>query len=201
MKEIEQKKFDPKPTKKKAPLKFCYIEKDGRQELTCKINQPTEKQNSQGIYQGYLQNLTGTKDTEIALEIIERAVKALPQDKKCDHNNNVVIQELADFQPKSAEEARLATQAAVLYARGMRYLNLAENSIQQMSDAGVFDMVGLVQGHNTQTTFALKLLRLHNETIETLSRLRRGNDQKITVQHVQVNDGGQAMVGNFQAGG
>jgi hypothetical protein len=40
--------------------------------------------------------------------------------------------------------------------------------------------------------FALKLLRLHNETIEAITKRRGGFEQKITVQHVQVNEGGKA---------
>jgi len=48
---------------------------------------------------------------------------------------------------------------------------------------------------------AIKLLRLHNETIEALSRYRRGGEQKVVVQHVNVNNGGQAIVGNVEARG
>ncbi len=44
-----------------------------------------------------------------------------------------------------------------------------------------------------------KLTRLYNETVDTLSRYRRKGEQKVVVQHVNVNQGGQAMVGNFQA--
>lgn len=51
---------------------------------------------------------------------------------------------------------------------------------------------------------AVKLLRLHNETIEALSKYRRGGDQKVTVthQHVNLESGAQAVVaGNLQVGG
>ena len=47
-----------------------------------------------------------------------------------------------------------------------------------------------------------KLSRLYNETLETLMRYRRKGEQKVVVQHVQVNDGGKAIVtGDFQTGG
>jgi hypothetical protein len=50
---------------------------------------------------------------------------------------------------------------------------------------------------------AIKLLRLHNETIDALNRYRRGNEQKIIVQHVNVDNGSQAILnnGNMVAGG
>lgn len=56
--------------------------------------------------------------------------------------------------------------------------------------------------YETHMNYAIKLLRLHNETIETLSRYRRKGEQKVIVQHVNVNDGGKAIVGgNLGIGG
>jgi hypothetical protein len=36
--------------------------------------------------------------------------------------------------------------------------------------------------------------------METLKRYRTGGEQKVTVQHVTVNDGGQAIVGTVTPG-
>jgi hypothetical protein len=46
-------------------------------------------------------------------------------------------------------------------------------------------------------------MRVHNESIETLSRYRRGGEQRVVIQHQQVNVSGQAkaMVGQFHAQG
>jgi hypothetical protein len=46
-------------------------------------------------------------------------------------------------------------------------------------------------GHGS--TFALQM--------ETLKKYRSSGEQRITVQHVTVNDGGQAVVGNVNTGG
>ena len=46
-----------------------------------------------------------------------------------------------------------------------------------------------------------KLTRLYNETLGALMRYRRKGEQKVIVQHVNVNDGGRAIVGNFDASG
>lgn len=48
---------------------------------------------------------------------------------------------------------------------------------------------------------ATKLIRLHNETIDALCRYRRGGEQRVIVQHIQVNDGGKAVVGGMIEGG
>ena len=37
--------------------------------------------------------------------------------------------------------------------------------------------------------------------VDTLTRYRRKGEQKVIVQHANVNDGGKAIVGNFQNGG
>jgi hypothetical protein len=45
---------------------------------------------------------------------------------------------------------------------------------------------------------AAKLLRAFSAQVETLRRLRHGGDQYVRVEHVHVNDGGQAVVGNVR---
>jgi hypothetical protein len=42
---------------------------------------------------------------------------------------------------------------------------------------------------------ALKLLRTYTAQVEALARLRRGGEQRVIVQHVNVSEGGQAIVG------
>ncbi|MGM0584951.1 MAG: hypothetical protein ACQEUZ_09910 [Pseudomonadota bacterium] len=46
-----------------------------------------------------------------------------------------------------------------------------------------------------------KLARTYAQQMEALKRYRTGGEQKVTVQHVTVNDGGQALVGNVGRGG
>jgi hypothetical protein len=44
-------------------------------------------------------------------------------------------------------------------------------------------------------SLAVKLLRTYTTQVEALARLRRGGEQRVIVQHVNVNEGGQAIVG------
>ena len=48
-----------------------------------------------------------------------------------------------------------------------------------------------------------KLTRTFTAQVEALKRYRTGGEQKVTVQHVTVNEGGQAVVGDISrsAGG
>jgi hypothetical protein len=53
---------------------------------------------------------------------------------------------------------------------------------------------------------AVKLLRTYTAQLEALTKLRRGGEQTVRVEHVHVHAGGQAVVGNVstplsQAGG
>jgi hypothetical protein len=57
------------------------------------------------------------------------------------------------------------------------------------------------QAIDANTTRAAKLLRVFNMQIETLKKHRTGGQQKMTIEHVHVHQGGQAIVGNVQQGG
>ena len=87
-------------------------------------------------------------------------------------------------EPKDEIEAMLAAQMAAVHMATMtfaRRLAQAENIAQQDSAQ---------QGFN-------KLVRSFAAQVETLKRHRTGGEQKVTVQHVTVNEGGQAVVGNI----
>ncbi len=49
-------------------------------------------------------------------------------------------------------------------------------------------------------TAAARLQRAFSVQVETLRRLRHGGDQYVRVEHVHVNDGGQAIIGNVKPG-
>src|SRR5579862_5204799 len=137
---------------------------------------------------GGFHELTGTSDSEIAFHIVHRAAVAInPRDPADPFAMNVACQSLHDQQPKDAVEARLISQAAALYSQGMVYLSGAEK-------AEKFDHMQIYGN------LAIKVLRLHNETVEALDRHRRGGEQKVTVVHVADK---MAVVNNYgsQGGG
>lgn len=169
----------------KCPMRFSFDEdKDGI--LKVRSFNPNQEWNESPAeaLKSALKQLTGTEDQDVAQEIIDRAVSAMPLTHDLDHNTNIIYQSLTDAEPKDAFEARLSVQSTSLYAQGMQYLSRAEKA-NMMCQAEFF------------LKSAIKLLRLHNETIDTLARYRRKGEQKVVVQHVNVNDGGKAIVGNM----
>lgn len=57
------------------------------------------------------------------------------------------------------------------------------------------------EGIDANVNYVTKLMRTFTAQVETLKRYRTGGKQTIQVQHVNVSEGGQAIVGNIQGGG
>jgi hypothetical protein len=84
--------------------------------------------------------------------------------------------------PQSELEALLVVQ---IIAAGFSGLRLLRQSQQQMTQDYI----------DTYGNYAIKLLRLQNEMIQTFDRYRRGNKQTVEVRHVHIHPGGQGVVG------
>ena len=89
---------------------------------------------------------------------------------------------MREMAPQDVYEGMLCSRLIALNNQTMYFMNKSANP-----DA------------NTQTidlnvNRVAKFTRLYNETLETLLRYRRKGEQKVTVQHVNVNNGGQAIV-------
>jgi hypothetical protein len=96
---------------------------------------------------------------------------------------NFAIDVIKDIKPSDQVEAMLATQIAMTHMAFMtfaRKLAHVENILQQDSAVNAFN----------------KLARTYTAQMDALKRYRTGGEQKVTVQHVSVNDGGQAIVGD-----
>jgi len=90
--------------------------------------------------------------------------------------------------PRDELETMLAAQMAAVHMATMtfaRRLAHVENIAQQDSAARGF----------------AKLARTYAAQLEALKRYRTGGEQTVTVQHVTVQDGGQAIVGAVSTGG
>ncbi len=95
---------------------------------------------------------------------------------------------VAGVEPKDEVEAMLAAQMAAVHSAtmaGARQLKVAKSSQQRGTSGRAFN----------------KLARTFVAQVEALKRYRTGGEQNVTVKHVTVNDGGQAIVGNVATGG
>jgi hypothetical protein len=101
---------------------------------------------------------------------------------------NFMLAAIKGLEPKDQVEAMLAAQMAAIHMATMtfaRRLNDVENIPQQDSAERAFN----------------KLARTFAVQVEALKRYRTGGEQRVTVKHVTVNEGGQAIVGAIQTTG
>lgn len=161
----------------KCPLWFESKEVEGKLKLQAHI--PDQRS---------WEKIFGTNDLDLVQEIIAKSVIAMGREPE-EERLNVLSQALADYHPKNSMEAKLCAQAHVLFSQGMKLMNQANAQTRIPQEAHCMK-------------FAIQCMRLHNETIQALDKLRRGGEQRVVVQHVNV-EGGQAafMTGNIQVGG
>jgi hypothetical protein len=131
-----------------------------------------------------LVNALGTVDHDFAEGLIGQLMSAGTQDEQYDGQGpNFMLSVIQGIMPPDEVEAMLAAQMAAVHMATMsfaRRLAHAEDIPRQDAAERAFN----------------KLARTFAARMEALKRYRTGGEQKVTVQHVTVNDGGQAIVGS-----
>jgi hypothetical protein len=87
------------------------------------------------------------------------------------------------IKPKDQLEAMLAAQMAAIHTATMTF-------------ARRLARVEIIAQQDSAERALNKLARTYAMQMEALKRYRSGGEQKVTVHHVSVNEGGQAIVGN-----
>ncbi len=136
-----------------------------------------------------LMEAIGTTNLEFLDGLLGQLANAGSQGRKVDeHGLNFMLSVVRGIEPKDEVEAMLAAQMAAVHMATMtfaRRLNHVENIPQQDSAERAFN----------------KLARTFTAQVGALKQYRTGGEQKVTVEHVTVNEGGQAIVGNVSPGG
>src|SRR6202020_3310067 len=129
----------------------------------------------------------GTTDTDFINGLLRQLVNAGSDGAEIDERGiNFMLAVGKGIKPNDQIEAMLAAQMAAVHMASMtfpRRLAHVENIPQQDSAERAFN----------------KLTRTFAGQVEALKRYRSGGEQKMTVQHVHVAEGGQAIVGNVSA--
>ncbi len=113
--------------------------------------------------------------------------------------------EMADsVKAKGRVEKMLAHQMATLHSLGMRLAGKADKELRRIEEASVFKsdpkrQLACVEAARL-TNATARAMAAFNDAALTLQRLRTGGRQVVTVQHVTVNDGGQAVVAQTMKG-
>jgi hypothetical protein len=125
-----------------------------------------------------------TADPCFVVGLVTQLADAGTQGRKVDERAlNFMLSVVKGVKPKDQMEAMLAAQMAAVHMATMtfaRRLAHVQNIPQQDSAERAFN----------------KLARTFSAQVEALKRYRTGGEQRVTVEHVTVNEGGQAIVGN-----
>ncbi len=122
--------------------------------------------------------------------LINQSIRAYPRvgDLKSKDICDPIISMLLGIEPMDTIETMLAAQLVSVHNLCMEQISLAAHSTQ-------------IDAVESFTNCATKLSRTFITQIEALDKRRGRGGQKMTVEHVHVNEGGQAVIGNVEVGG
>ena len=136
-----------------------------------------------------LMEAIGTAELDFLDGLLKQLTNVGTQGQKVDARGlNFMLAVVKGVEPKDQMEAMLAAQMAAVHNATMtfaRRLAHVDNIPQQDSAERAFN----------------KLARTFASQVEALKRYRTGGEQKVTVEHVHVHQGGQAIVGSVTHGG
>jgi len=132
-------------------------------------------------------SLVGVSGDEAFNKLLNQAIAS------CNHGSsddklNSIMPLLFDISPQDSIEGMLAAQMIATHNMAMEMVGRAMHAEQS------------VEGVEININRSTKLMRTFTSQIETLQKYRNKGQQTIQVQHVTVNDGGQAVVGNIAGG-
>ena len=131
-----------------------------------------------------LMEALGTADLDFANGILGQLVNAGSQGQAAESGVNFMLSVIKGIAPKDHIETMLACQ--------MTDVHMATLTIVA---ADLLTLTNIPQQDSAERAFN-KLTRTFVMQMEALKRYRTGGEQKVTVQHVSVSEGGQAIVGN-----
>jgi hypothetical protein len=99
---------------------------------------------------------------------------------------------ISDIKPKDTIEAMLAAQMLAIHNATMRNLTRANGLLSSRSYKEI-------ELGSKAFNVANKLARTYTTQMEALQRYRGKGQQKMVIEHVNVNSGGQAIIGNVEA--
>src|SRR5258708_1120132 len=136
-----------------------------------------------------LMDALGTRDPDFLEGFLMQLADAGSKGRNVDGRTlNFMVSVVKGIEPRDQVEALLAAQMAAVHTAMMTFawrLAHVKTIPQQDSAERAFNKLG--------RTFAAQ--------VEALKRYRSRGDQTVRVEHVTVNEGGQAIVGNVRHGG
>jgi hypothetical protein len=140
-----------------------------------------------------LEKLFGAKSPQMNEALLRRCFRVVQKvetdiDAPATDERFFLVGAVSEIKPGDGVERMLAVQMATTHLAMVRAGQWLANS----------DQLEQSKAHINGFT---KLARAYTAQMEALRKHRNGGKQTVTVQHVTVEDGGQAVVGNVGAGG
>ncbi len=135
---------------------------------------------------------TGTNDPELSQRLVSQVFETLwmpaelSDEERLQHIRSAIAA-MRGIKPQDEVEGMLASQMVATHAAAMECFR--RSIIQEQS----------IKGRDSELRHAAKLLSIFAKQLETLNRNRGKGQQKMTIEYVNVEPGGQAMVGQFEA--
>jgi len=138
-----------------------------------------------------LKNALGTASNPFVYASLMQLIASakLPGGRTSEMAVNASLAFIENAKPKDEVESALLIQMACTHTAAMTAL---------ATFAGTPDYD---RSATQKASAASRLLRAYTAQVETLHRLRHGGSQFVRVEHVQVNEGGQALIGNVRKEG
>ena len=131
-----------------------------------------------------LMEALGTADHDFGWGLLQQLANAGSQGKQIDEGGiNFMLSVVKGVKPNDQLEAMLAAQMAAIHVATLTFARRLAH-------------VETLQQQDSAERALNKLARTFATQMEALKRYRTGGEQKVTVQHVSVSEGGQAIVGN-----
>lgn len=134
-------------------------------------------------------NITGTLDGKLGASLFQQTLGSLRMPNKSQASPIEVVQSFyIEADPQNPLESMLMSQLLAAHTHAMGLLRKAQTSMSTETEV-------------MYTKLSERLMRTFANGLETLGKVQRGGTQSVKVEHVHVNAGGQAVVGNINNGG
>jgi hypothetical protein len=130
------------------------------------------------------ERLLGSHDQRFYTALSSQLVNAVSKgDEISEKESDFAFAVLENLKPRDETEGMLIAQMAAVHVQAMQFARKL-NHYRSIEELEVMEKT------------LNKLTRSFTSQMEALRKYRNGGEQKVTVQHVNVNEGGQAVVGN-----
>lgn len=142
---------------------------------------PRKKGRCDSYASAYLTDCLKVSHKNTAIDILRNAIAT-----RTGKDLEQVFAEIRDLDPQTSLETMLASQMVAV-----------NDSIGRLMTIAMFEGQNIL-GREANINLATKLQRTFLQQIEAYQKLKGKGQQTVTVKHVTVNEGGQAIVGNVE---